>query len=273
MPQASTQIVDRLDVPAQVPKFDWPTYGQAAFGAHDYGVLATSGQQKPFPMASVAKTVTALAILKQKPLTRGEQGPILTLTNADVAIYNRYVAQNGSVALVESGEQITEYQALQAIMLPSANNMAETLANWAFGSQADYVAYANNLVKSYGMTNTHIVDASGFSPGTTSTAQDLVLLGTRAMANPILAEIVAQTQATLPVAGLVRNVNYQLGENGVIGIKTGNTAEAGGCYLMAATRTFDAKHTLTLIVAVMGAPNLATAMRDSLAVLATSYQN
>jgi D-alanyl-D-alanine carboxypeptidase (penicillin-binding protein 5/6) len=44
---------------------------------------------------------------------------------------------------VQLGEELSEYQALQALLLPSANNIAETLARWAFGSIDAYNAYAN----------------------------------------------------------------------------------------------------------------------------------
>ena len=63
----------------------WPTDASAAVGAAGYGVLAASNDsQTPIPTASLAKVITALAVLKQKPLELGQQGPILTLTQEDV---------------------------------------------------------------------------------------------------------------------------------------------------------------------------------------------
>ncbi|MDB5181947.1 MAG: peptidase D-alanyl-D-alanine carboxypeptidase 1, D-alanyl-D-alanine carboxypeptidase, partial [Candidatus Saccharibacteria bacterium] len=106
----------------------WPTVGQAAFGADGYGLLATHNEQKPAPTASVTKVITALSVLEKMPLKKGDSGPMITLTDKDVAIYNKYVAKDGAVVPVTAGEKISEYQALQAMMLPSANNIADTTA-------------------------------------------------------------------------------------------------------------------------------------------------
>ena len=183
--------------------------------------------------ASTIKIITALAILDKKPLQTGQQGPYITLGTSDVAIYQDYLRRGGSVAKVAAGEKISQYQALQAMLLPSANNIADSLVIWAFGSQKAYLSYAADFVASIGLKNTHLADASGFSPNSTSTAEDLVTAGLKAMRNPVIAEIVAQKQAKIPIAGVIQNVNWLLGKDGIIGIKTGHTDEAGGCYLFA----------------------------------------
>jgi D-alanyl-D-alanine carboxypeptidase (penicillin-binding protein 5/6) len=240
----------------------WPAYGQAAVGAPNFGVLETNGEQKPAPIASVAKVMTAYSVLKLKPLAPGQQGPTITVKDQDVLTFNDYYSKGGSTARVVAGEQISEYQALQALMLPSANNFADTLATWAFGSMDKYIAYANTQAKSLGLTNTHISDASGFSPQTLSSAHDLVLLGQESIKNPVLAEIVSQHQATIPVAGSVNNVNWLLGTDNVNGIKTGNTEEAMGCFLFSSSRSIGGEK-VTLIGAIMGAPDLNKAISDS----------
>ena len=143
------------------PNLVWPAYGQAAIGSPNYGVLDESGDQTPTPTASTAKIMTALAVLNQKPFKRTQGGPILTMTDEDVAAYTYYSTHDGSFVPVAAGEQLNEYQALEAMLLPSANNMAETLARWAFGSTDAYVQYANSLATELGMRHTHIADASG----------------------------------------------------------------------------------------------------------------
>ncbi len=182
LPVLHAQLVNSKVNTGSALQLPWPAYGQSAFGAVGYGVLATNNTETPVPIASIAKTITALAILQKKPLQIiGQQTaptlPLITLTDTDVQFYRDYLAKDGSVVPVTSGEQISEYQALQAILIPSANNIAETTARWAFGSIDEYVAYANQFVKTLGMSHTHVADASGFSPQTTSTAEDLVLLG------------------------------------------------------------------------------------------------
>jgi D-alanyl-D-alanine carboxypeptidase (penicillin-binding protein 5/6) len=175
------------------------------------------------------------------------------------------------VVAVNEGEQISQYQALQALLVPSANNMADTLVRWAFGSVGAYLAYANNMAKGFGMDSTHFADASGFSEQSVASATDLVRLGLVAMQNPVFAEIVARPQASIPVAGEVSNVNQIVGSNGIIGIKTGNTDLAGGCYLVAAAHDFGGGNTVVLVAAILAAPNLGRAMSDSLPLLTSAY--
>ncbi|HVC36449.1 MAG TPA: hypothetical protein VNE40_03350 [Candidatus Dormibacteraeota bacterium] len=251
----------------------WPNYGQAAIGASGYQVLATHGSQAPQPTASVAKLVTALAVLQKMPLSLGQQGPELTIGNQDIAFYQAYVAGGGSVVPVNYGEQISEYQVLQAMMLPSANNLADSLAFWAFGSLPAYVSYANSYVKQIGLHSTTIADASGFSASTVSTASDLVSLGEIALQQPVLAQIVSQPQATIPVAGTIRNLNSLVGQDGILGIKTGNTDQAGGVYVVAGNYTLVDNHRLTLVVAIMGAPSLGQAIRNAPPLLAAAQAN
>lgn len=241
----------------------WPGYGQAAVAAVGYGVLDTHGNQTPVPIASITKLITSLAVIKKRPLAAGQQGPTITLSHADVDSYNSYYAEGGSVVAVSDGEQLSEYQAFEAMLLPSANNMAYSLVRWAFGSMDAYTSYANSYLKSLGLSGTHVEDASGFSPKSVSTAQDVASLGLIVMNDPVLRDIVNKTTADVPVAGTIYNTNWLLGSDGIIGIKTGNTEQAGGCYLSAAQRTIDSQK-VTVITAVLGAPDLRTAVTDSL---------
>lgn len=245
----------------------WPNYGQSALGAPGYGVLTSAGAQTPAPIASVAKVFTALSVLKQKPLAVGDKGPLITLDKTDLDYYNYYYSNDGSVAKIAVGEQLSEYEALQALLLPSANNIADSLARWAFGSTDAYVAYANQLAKDLGLTQTTIGSPSGFTANTTSTATDLVRAGLVALSNPVMAEIVGQQKADITVAGTVHNVNWLLGLDGVNGIKTGNTTEAGGCYLYSAVRQVAGKN-IQIVGSIMGAPDLNQAIKAARPILA-----
>jgi len=252
------------DQTGKAPTLPWPEYGQSAIGASGFGVLATNGDQKAAPTASVAKVITALAIVKQKPIKTGTTGATLTMTDADYASYQFYLTHDGSNVPVAVGEQITQYQALQALLLPSANNMAESLARWAFGSLEAYKAYVNGpLTKELSVTTMKMTDPSGFDAGTVASASDLVKIGIAALQEPVLAEIFNQPQANIPVAGNIYNVNRLLGQNGFIGIKTGNTEEAGGVFLFATKQQTADGQPVTVVGAIMGAPSLTTAMRDS----------
>jgi D-alanyl-D-alanine carboxypeptidase (penicillin-binding protein 5/6) len=170
----------------------------------------------------------------------------------------------GSYVKVEEGEKITERQALEAILLPSANNMADSMAIWSFGSMEKYISYANAMAKRLGLTKTTIAaDASGFSPDTTSTPSELIRLGELAMRNPAIAQIVSERSATIPVHGIIYSANSRLGYNNIIGIKTGLTDQAGGCFLFAAKYTVAGNKQVTLIGIIMGAPTLREALNDS----------
>lgn len=260
-PVPAVSPVDQIPiVPTMEPKaLRWPGFGQAALGASNYGLLAAQGNQKPVPIGSVTKVITALAVLKHKPLSPGQPGPAITLNGSDVELFNYYYLNNGSVAKVAAGRQITQLQALQAVLIPSSNNMADSLAKWAFGSIEAYLKYANDMVKQMGLADTTVGDTNGFSDTTTSTASDVVNLGMAAIDNPVIAQIVRQPTAQIPVSGTINNTNFMLGKNGVVGIKTGNTEKAGGCYLFASERSLSGQK-VTLIGAFLNAPNLVSAI-------------
>jgi D-alanyl-D-alanine carboxypeptidase (penicillin-binding protein 5/6) len=255
------------------PLLQWPAKGQSAAAILGTDILETNGSQKPVPTASTAKVITALVVLQKKPLQPGQQGPTITLTDKDAAIYYQYVAKEGSVVPINVGEEISEYQMLQAIMLPSANNIADSLAIWAFGSLSKYEAYANLYLKQHGLASTHVgSDASGLAPDTTSTAADLARLGELAMQQPVLSQIVGQSTANIPVAGTVENVNSLVSKNGLVGVKTGNSDQAGGVFIGAARQNING-HLTTTVTAVAGAPDLAAAMGGTLPLMSSVPTN
>jgi len=254
---------------AKTVSLAWPSYGESAVGAVGYGILASQGSNTPQATASVIKILTALAVLKQHPLVVNEIGPMITLTQADVDSYNKYVTEGGSVVRVVAGEQLSEYQALEALLIPSANNIAETLASWAFGSIDAYNTYANSFAKNLGMTDTTITDPSGFLGTTISTPSDLVILGEAALANPVVAQIVGETTATIPVQGVVYNVNNLLGYEGIVGIKTGNNNQDQGCFLFAANTNIG-NQVVTVVGVIMGGPDLGTVMKAALPLISNT---
>ncbi|HSX07638.1 MAG TPA: D-alanyl-D-alanine carboxypeptidase [Candidatus Saccharimonadales bacterium] len=269
---AVTASLGDLQTPAL--QLTWPASTEAAVGASDYGLLGAHGSETPLPIASIAKVITSLAILEKKPLNPGQQGPNLTIGANDIALYQQYVAEDGSVVPVTLGEQLSERQVLQAMLLPSANNIADSAAIWTFGSISNYVTFANQMLQQLGLTHTVVADdASGFLPHTVSSASDLVRLGQHVMQNPVLADIVSQQAAILPQAGTVHNVDALLGSNGIVGIKTGNTDQAGGCFLLAAHYTPANGKEVTIVTAVVGAADLGSALHESQSFLLSARQN
>jgi D-alanyl-D-alanine carboxypeptidase (penicillin-binding protein 5/6) len=237
-------------------------------------IVDTHNAQTPAPTASTAKMITALMILKVKPLALNAQGPTVTLSPSDVAIFNNYSSEQGSVVPVQTNEKISEYQMLEAMLLPSANNTADSLAIWAYGSLANYANSANSYLHLLGLNETHIgSDASGFLPNTVSSAHDLVKIGEMVLGNPVLAQIVSQTTASgIPVVNNVKNVNYLLGSNNIVGIKTGNTDQAGGVFVGAAKKSVDGTPVI-VVTANVGAPTLGQAVSGSLPLILSAQAN
>ncbi|MBP7072621.1 MAG: D-alanyl-D-alanine carboxypeptidase [Clostridia bacterium] len=212
----------------------FPEQGQAAVGTDTFGVIAASSNQESIPIASVAKIMTAYLVLKAYPLQPGEEGPSLTITDEDVAGYKYAVQNNHSYLPVASGTALTERQLLQGLMLPSGNNIADTIGRWIAGTNEAFIDKMNETAKALGMTNTHYADASGADEATVSNAADQIIMAQAAMQDPTFREIVAMPQAVLPVAGKVYNVNAMLGKHGIVGIKTGSGVIAGGNFVSAA---------------------------------------
>ena len=237
----------------EVPSTVWPAYGQAAFLQTGLSQVQAGPSQHAAAIASVAKVMTAYLVLRDHPLRLGQDGPTITLTDADVADTDRRRRQQESVVPIAAGEQLTERQALQALLLPSANNIAAVLARWDAGSPDRFVARMNATARSLRMTHTRYTDPSGYDDATVSTAADQVRIVDRAMSLSVFASIVATPSATLPVAGTVHNTNGLLGHDGFVGVKTGSDDAAGGCFAFRAIRWVDGKRT-TITGVVLGQP-------------------
>lgn len=230
----------------------WPKVGAAAIGAVGIpGIVASNGETGPLPIASISKVVTALVVLEQKPLALGEEGPGITFTAADAALYRSYFAANGKVEPVRVGLVLSERQVMETMLVASANNYAETLSTWAFGSTPAYVAATSAWLARHGFAHTTIVEPTGISPRNTSTTADLVGIGMLAVAQPVIAAIVATKTLDIPVAGHITNSNELLGISGIDGIKTGTLEQAGACLLFSA-RYPSGSATLTVVGVVLG---------------------
>jgi D-alanyl-D-alanine carboxypeptidase (penicillin-binding protein 5/6) len=237
------------------PPLPWPTTGSAAVAVAGLGTIGSHGPQTSLPLASTAKVMTALIVLADHPLRLTEQGPMVPVSAADVATYLAEKNQGQSVFPVAAGEQLNEYQALQALLVPSGNNIAELLAAWDAGSVGAFVDKMNAQAAALQLVNTRYVDASGLSPQSVGSPEDLIALAQAALRDPVFAEIVAQPEATLPIAGRVFNVDAVVGQDGIVGVKTGSSGAAGACFVFAADVRADGQ-TARLFGAVMGLPTL-----------------
>jgi serine-type D-Ala-D-Ala carboxypeptidase (penicillin-binding protein 5/6) len=258
---------------AEDVQFAWPAVGQAAVASVEDGLLARSSDNEQLrPIASIAKVITALAIMEKQPFELGQEGQTYTITREDIANMSAYIAEDGSVLPLLIGTELTQFQAMQRMLIASDNNMADILVGRTFGSKEAYVSYANDMLKRMGLSQTMVADASGFSPDTASTPSELVTIGISALKNPVIAEIVAQPQAQIPDVGIITNTNQLLGDDGVIGIKTGTTDEAGHCLLFAARYVAEDGEKVTIVGVIMGDTNAASLFSDSRILLASAKQ-
>lgn len=249
--RARPALSGHVTIPGQRPALAWPHEGEAAVEVEGVGSFGTAGSTTPVPIASVAKVMTAYLTLREHPLSAGQKGFTMTVTEEDVAEERRRASVEQSVVAVQAGEQLSERQALLALLLPSGNNIAAMLAVHDAGSVAAFVARMNAEAKALGMSSTTYSDPSGFEHSTVSTAADQLKLAEAAMANGAFAALVDRLEATLPVAGRVFNYNTLVGSEGYVGVKTGSDGVAGGCLVFAKRVKVDG-HGLTVLGVVLG---------------------
>ncbi|GLY87561.1 D-alanyl-D-alanine carboxypeptidase family protein [Actinoallomurus iriomotensis] len=213
----------------------WPAAGQAVIEVDGVGRMGASGNGRPTPTASVAKVMTAYVFLQDHPLRTGEEGPTYRISPEEAARLPWRIARDESHVDVVANQPFTEREALEALMVVSANNIAHELARWDAGGDAPFAAKMNAAARRLGMTATRYTDPSGFDPTTVSTAADQVRLFQAAMRIPAFAEVVSKPSFTPRTGGETRaGSDTLLGSYGVIGGKTGYTGKAGGNYVFAA---------------------------------------
>jgi D-alanyl-D-alanine carboxypeptidase (penicillin-binding protein 5/6) len=212
-------------VPA-VTAVSWPLQGQAALALGD-GRPAASPRQRPAPIASLAKLMTAYLTLARYPLSGTQSGFTITVTAAQAQAAAQAAAQDESFVAVRAGEQLSERQLLEALLIPSGNNIARMLAELLAGGETRFLEEMNAEARALGMDHTTYTDPSGFDPGTVSTAADQLRVLRRAMGFPAFRQIVSLAGVSLPVAGAVTNFNPLIAD-GYAG-KTGSDSAAGGC--------------------------------------------
>jgi serine-type D-Ala-D-Ala carboxypeptidase (penicillin-binding protein 5/6) len=229
----------------------WPTPGESAIAVLGAGQRASHPDTTPLPIASVAKVMTAYVVLARFPLADGQAGFTLMLNDSDAEQTAYDASQGQSYVPVAAGEALTERQALEALLLPSANNIAIALADRVAGNVAAFVALMNEQAARLGMHRTTYTDPSGLAVTTTSTAVDQLRLARVALRDPVLSQIMGTQRAEIPVAGTVSNTDALLGHDGILAGKTGSDAAAGGCFMFKAVRVV-ARHRVTIIGVVLG---------------------
>lgn len=197
--------------------------GSRAFIIYDAdarSVILGKNEKLRFAPASTVKIMAALIILEHYNLDQ-----IITAVNIG--------SVKGSKMGLEEGEQMSVFNLLYGMMLPSGNDAAYVLAQNFAGGQESFVAAMNEKARAFSLTNTKFVDPDGYDNSNYTTAFDLARLAAFAIENPTLAKIVSTrqisvTDASGKIVHNLKNLNELLGIDHVTGIKTGFTDEAGG---------------------------------------------
>ncbi|MFF7319474.1 D-alanyl-D-alanine carboxypeptidase [Streptomyces albogriseolus] len=218
------------------PQIPWPDSGQAALDVDGIGTFGSSGEQKPVPIASVAKVMTAYVILRDHPLKSGAEGPKIPV---DALAEQQSDAGQESTVNVTKGDAISEREAIEAILIASANNVARLLARWDAGSEEAFVDKMNKAAEDLGMSDTTYTDPSGLNDTTVSTAVDQVKLARAAMEQPVFREVAAMMEYVDYKGEKHGNWNRLVGRDDVVGIKTGTTTSALGNLSFAAKKDVD----------------------------------
>ena len=199
-------------------------------------------------IASTTKLMTAYLALKKLRMNQKLTVPAYSAAPAE------------SVAGLIRGERLTVSDLITAMMLPSANDAAATIADGVSGSQAAFVSEMNRAASALGLERTSYANPIGLDARENySTAQDLTDLSLELLSDRRFRRIVDQPQATLKSGAqprVVQNTNtLLLSDPSVDGVKTGHTLDAG--YVLVASAKRDG---VPLIAAVLGAPS--EAQRD-----------
>ena len=226
----------------------WPEQGQAAIALVG-GSAAVSPDQEPAPIASLAKVMTAYLTLQRYPLGGGEGDFTMTVSAAQAEAVAEEADEGQSVVAVAAGETLSERQLLEALLIPSGNNIARMLAVGVGGSEADFVDDMNEAADGLEMDDTTYTDPSGFDSGTVSTAADQLRVFRAAMHYAAFRRIVRMGERD--AARRRRGEELQPARRAGYGGKTGSDSAAGGCLAFFTPVTVGG-HRRTAIGVVMG---------------------
>ncbi|MFG2114772.1 D-alanyl-D-alanine carboxypeptidase [Streptomyces sp. NPDC048718] len=231
-------------------KLPWPGEGQGAVEVEGVGSMGTYGPQKPAPIASVAKTMTAYVILRDHPIKGDGEGPRIKV---DKIAAEQAKSPDESTAPIQEGQSFTEKELIELLMIPSGNNVARLLARWDAGSESAFIDKMNAAAKDLGMTGSTYTDPSGLKSSTVSTPLDQLKLAKAVMQYEVFREVVDMPNVTVDgIPNRIENNNTILLKPGVAGIKTGSSTPAGGNLLWAAYTVVDGEKRRILGI-VMGA--------------------
>lgn len=202
-------------------------------------------------MASTTKIMTTIVILEKADL------------NEKVTVSAKAGGTGGSRLGLKRGDKASVRDLLYGLMLRSGNDAAVALAEHVGGSVKGFAELMNEKAIELGLTNTHFVTPHGLDDANHyTTALELAKLTDYAMDNETFAKIVGTKSTTIYInnqSRQINNTNELLGVlNGVVGVKTGFTNNAGRCLV-----TETKRNNMDIITIVLGADTKKDRTKDS----------
>lgn len=225
-------------------------------------VIYGKDEDKQTAMASTTKIMTSLVVLENcKNL------------NDTITVDKKSAQTGGSTLGIKEGDKITVNDLLYGLMLRSGNDAAVALAEYIGGSVEGFAKMMNEKAREIGLENTNFVTPNGLDdPNHYTTATELAKLTDVALNNEKFAEIVKTKYKTISINGSsreIKNTNELLlaDVEGIYGVKTGFTNNAGRCLVTAVKR-----NDMDLIFVVLGADTREDRAKDSLKLINYAYQ-
>lgn len=226
------------------------------FSLDDGTVIFDKNADKVTAPASLTKITTAILTLENCP----DLDTVVTVPKKAITLLN---GTGSSMAGLKADEQVTVRELLYCMLVKSANEAANTLADYIGGGDIDkFVGMMNDFVVSLGCQNTHFDNPHGLdSDGQYTTANDLALIVKHALTIPTFLEICNVYKYKMPATNLspernFTSTNWMINPNFKTyyyeyaqGIKTGTTSKAGHCFISKAS-----KDGYNYVCIIMGAP-------------------
>jgi D-alanyl-D-alanine carboxypeptidase (penicillin-binding protein 5/6) len=251
---------------SSIPRVSAPRIGaRSAFlmNAMTGEVYLSVNADTPVAMASTTKIMTAMAAIQFSPSL-----DLPVKVGADAVAMN---TNGNSVAFLKEGDTITLREALYALLLPSGDDAAVAIADAVAGSQTRFVGLMNLEAALLGMRNTRYMNVHGLDEdGHYSSARDLTLLADYTMTNADFRAVVSTKDYKLLKTAQHKDYDWPTTNNllttkyydGIEGVKTGHTENAGYCLV------FEAAHTdRRLVGVVLGEKTDAGRFTDATALL------
>ncbi len=194
-------------------------------------IIYEHNSSKKLPMASTTKIMTTLLCLESGGLYE------------EFVVDSEAIRVEGSSMGLREGDIVTKYALCCGMLLPSGNDAANAAAVRIAGNIEDFAVMMNDRARKMGLSRTFFVTPSGLEgEGHGSSAYDMAILAREALKNEMFREICSQTSIQLefgnpPYKRWLKNTNKLLTMcDGVYGVKTGFTDEAGRCLVSACSR-------------------------------------